>query len=293
MLIAVVGVGCQTPYIIITDEIKESCDCFRFAVSITYKNGGNITNILTGKNNGYFADGSGCLVTYVDLEDTFRSSSNLVTIGDACLPIANNRIYSTVFNYEEDANSLVSFYSNIDTTGLRVDPCINKSEISSTVSSGPAISPSPSASGPDISPGPSASGPDISPNPPANASSGPAESPSPTVDTVSPGPAANASSGSDNSVSPNGAWKLKPFLTWIVLLFFVVFSVAGSSHAEIVVAQLQGQCPTSNGVPEGSTPEEYATVTAQADAASAAFAQASEVAGGDGYLAAETSLLDI
>ena len=285
LLFAFSSVDCQQKYIIATDEITDACDCYRFGVSITYKNGGNINDILTNDENAVYPVSTGCVVTYVDPEDKFEESTNLEEAGSTCLAIGENNVYSTVYNYTENASSLVDMFSSIDTTGLPINPCVNNTSRPAPASTS-ASAPSSNSSSVPASTSASSPSPNSSPAP-APIPDPPSPTPVPTSAPPSPASVPTSSSSSNSSpVSPNAAIKLKPVFAWILVSILIALLMTGGSRAEIAVIKIIQQC--GSGSTEDSSLEAAAIVTQQADALSASLGQASGVAGGDGGLAADT-----
>ena len=288
LFLAFSGVNCQQKYIIATDEITDACDCYKFGVSITYKNGGNINDILTNDENAVYPVSTGCVVTYVDPEDKFEESTNLEEAGSTCLAIGENNVYSTVYNYTENASSLVDMFISIDTTGLPINPCVNNTSRPAPAPTSASAPSSVPASSSASSPSPNSSPAPAPPSPaPVPTSAPPSPTPVPTSAPPSPAPVPTSSPSPNSSpVPPNAAIRLKPVFAWILVSIVIALLMTGGSRAEVAVIKIIQQC--GSGSTEDSSLEAAAIVTQQADALSASLGQASGVAGGDGGLAADT-----
>ena len=306
LLMAVVAVSCQNEYFILTDEITDSCRCIKFAISIAYKNGGFLKDIVEDDQNGIFVDNGVCFVKYVDRQDTFSNGGNFQVINENCLQIGTANLLSVVYNYTDTAANILSDYPSIDTSKYSkvIDQACNASASNPKSNNSASLSPEsvPSASAPatdTIFPPPSnsvlsapAPATDTTSSPPSNSAPLPSAlspasiSDSETNTAASPKPSATIVTN-PTPASSNSILTARPVLAWI-MAFVVAVLLIGSSYADIVVVNPIAVCPGTSGDGRG----QLATATQQADDGTARNALQSELLGSDGSLVVDQNPIE-
>src|SRR6476646_3079705 len=116
LLAAVTSANSQKTYLVATDEITDVCNCFKFAVSLTYKYSQSLKNI---KDKEFFTlEDTDCVAAYTDETGTFVDSSSIIA-ENVCIPIENTKVLGTTYNYTDfSAAGIIKLYDSIDTTVL-------------------------------------------------------------------------------------------------------------------------------------------------------------------------------
>jgi hypothetical protein len=286
----------------LTDEVTDSCECVKFAISIAYKNGGILKDIVENDQNGVFVDKGICFVKYVDRQDTFSSGGDFQVVNRNCLQIGTANLLSVVYNYTDTAANILSEYPSIDTSrySKTIGQACNASagilaprETNSSAPLPSKTNPVSALSVPAPATGISAS-PKLSPeeansSAPAPNSEKPTLSPANISDSTAASPKPSASVVASPTPAPsNSALNARPVLAWIIAFVMVVFLFIGSSYGEIVVVNPVDVCPGTSS--DGQ--DQLATATQQADDGTARNALQNEILGSDGALVADPNPIE-